>query len=88
MTASFVLIVGLVGHAACGQQRDAMTLSRCWECEDMTDRPVVVLLHGSSVPVGRLTLCASCVATHYAPLAADPELASLVSIHDELEPTC
>jgi len=65
-----------------------MRMSRCWECEDMTDSPVVVLLHGLSAPVGRLTLCASCVATYHAPLAADPGLASLISIQDELEPAC
>lgn len=88
MTSSFVLAVGRVDPAACGQQSDGMSVSRCWECDDVTDQLVVVLLHRPSASVVRLTVCASCVARHYASLAEDPELASLISIQDEREPTC
>jgi hypothetical protein len=65
-----------------------MSLPKCWECENETDRLVVVLLHGPSAPVGRLTLCTACVSTRYAPLATDPELAVLISIQEELHLDC
>ena len=65
-----------------------MNLPMCWECEQVTNRVVVVLLHGPSTPVGRLTLCTSCFETHYAPLAADRELTELLAIEDELHRAC
>ena len=85
VTSSCALTVGVVGDAACGWRCDAMKLSLCWECETETERPVVVLLQGPSTPVGRLSLCTACVAAHYETLAADPDLASLMSIQDELD---
>jgi hypothetical protein len=88
MTYQMSLLADLTMPSRMRAASDTMDLPTCWECENAADHGVVVVIRGPSATVGRLTLCGSCVTAYYAPLAADPELAGLLSIQEELHPAC
>jgi hypothetical protein len=58
----------------------------CWECDSVTDQPVVVVLRGPAAVIGRIVLCSTCFDVHYLSLMSDPEAANVLSIHEEPDP--
>jgi hypothetical protein len=48
-----------------------MSRSPCWECQSITDDPIVVTLQMADKEVGRFSLCPACYRAYCLPLAAD-----------------
>jgi hypothetical protein len=45
--------------------------SRCWECQQITDEPIVVTLRTPDEEIGRFPLCPACYRAYVLPLAPD-----------------
>jgi hypothetical protein len=53
--------------------------SCCWECETVTDQPVVVNLRMPAGPIGRFPLCPVCYHAYFLPLAMDGSTTLLIT---------
>jgi hypothetical protein len=45
--------------------------SQCWECQLITDEPIVVTLRTPVEEIGRFALCPACYRAYFLPLAPD-----------------
>ena len=45
--------------------------SECWECQAITDEPIVVTLRTPDEEVGRFPLCPTCYRAYFLPLVPD-----------------
>ena len=57
--------------------------SQCWECQVITDEPIVVTLRTPDDEVGRFPLCPTCYRAYFLPLAPDGSRTLVVIPRDD-----